>query len=159
MNRKEYLKQWRESNKEKLKEYRRTTYSNCKEESNKRSKAYYSLNRDKYQEINQQYQINNPEKRLYVSCKSTAKIKGYDFDLELSDIVIPTLCPILRIELTNRRGCGRASFNPSIDRIDPSKGYIKSNIQVISDLANRMKQDATKEQLIAFAKGVLEMYA
>lgn len=33
------------------------------------------------------------------------------------------------------------------------------NVQVISRIANRMKSNATKEQLIAFAKGILEMFS
>ena len=48
-------------------------------------------------------------------------------------------------------------YSPSIDRIDSTKGYIKDNIQVISSIANRMKWNATKEQLLTFCKGVLAL--
>jgi hypothetical protein len=101
----------------------------------------------------------NQELRLLNSCRGSAKRKGTVFDLTLEDIIIPERCIYLDCLLTNTSNQGRVQSNASIDRIDSTKGYTKNNIQIISDLANKMKQDATIEQLIQFAIGVLKQHA
>lgn len=73
-------------------------------------------------------------------------------------MVVNTHCPYLGIELTNIYSRGRVWTNPSIDRIDPELGYIPGNVEVISVLANVMKNSATKEQLITFANSILKKY-
>lgn len=46
-----------------------------------------------------------------------------------------------------RKGAGAAKENsPSIDRIDPAKGYIKGNIAVISWRANMLKNNMSVEE-------------
>ena len=44
----------------------------------------------------------------------------------------------------------------SIDRIDSTKGYEKGNVWVISGRANRIKNDATPEELMRIATLVWE---
>jgi hypothetical protein len=39
------------------------------------------------------------------------------------------------------------SMAPSLDKIIPSKAYTKGNIVVISDIVNRLKSDASLEDL------------
>ena len=104
------------------------------------------------------YMQDNQEYRLLHSCKGNAKRSGLDFNLSVEDIVIPEFCMYLGCRITNTPNQGRVWSNASIDRIDSTKGYIKGNIQVISDLANKMKSNATKDQLITFAKGILNIY-
>jgi hypothetical protein len=68
------------------------------------------------------------------------------------------VCPYLGIPLVH--GTGKLTrSSPTLDRITPALGYVEGNVEVISYLANAMKRDATEEQLIRFARTVLERYA
>ena len=104
------------------------------------------------------WQRNNPERSMLRSARHRAKVKGMAFNIELGDIVIPELCPVLGIPIFRTTGHGGAENSPSLDRKDNTKGYIKGNVQVISYLANMMKSSAAPEQLIQFANWVLKEY-
>jgi hypothetical protein len=99
------------------------------------------------------------EQIIFYRAKMNARKRGWEFDLELSDIVVPTHCCYLGVELLYDRKDHRSQCYFSVDRIDSSKGYIKGNIQVISKLANTMKNNATEEQLLNFAKNVLKEHS
>lgn len=100
-----------------------------------------------------------PEKRMLARAKARARERGHEFDLELSDIHIPTHCPVLGIALVAHKGRSGGNPNsPALDRIDNNKGYVKGNVMVISHRANMMKVDASPEELIKFAKWVLTRY-
>jgi hypothetical protein len=71
---------------------------------------------------------------------------GLEFTIAVEDIVVPTHCPALGIEMS-RGTMDERSTSPSLDRIDNSKGYVQGNIHVISQKANRMKNDATLMEL------------
>ena len=106
-----------------------------------------------------EYFKNKPAKRLLWSARRRAKIRGLDFNIVEDDIVVPTHCPILGIPLVNSRPRGDSRRDiASLDRIDPTKGYVKGNIEVISWLANTMKNNAEPELLIKFAKEILKRY-
>jgi len=101
-----------------------------------------------------------PEWRMHQRAKQRASSRGLEFDIEVSDIVIPDVCPVLGIRLNMNSGRSGAYINsPSLDRKDSSRGYTKDNIQVISQLANAMKHKATKEQLLLFADWVYRTYS
>lgn len=120
---------------------------------------HYEKYKESIKKAAKEYLIRNQNVRLYHTCKRNALTKDLEFNLSIEDIVLPTICPYMGVELTNIIGSGRVWTNASVDRIDSSKGYIKGNIQIICDLANRMKQNATPEQLIAFAHGILKVHA
>ena len=58
-------------------------------------------------------------------------------------------CPIMKYEFIVG---GNRKTSPSLDRIDSTKGYHKNNIQIICDLANKMKQNATPSEIERFCK-------
>ena len=79
----------------------------------------------------QQRRINcNREKNLLTVAKARAKKKGLDFNLEV-----------------NKGGKCNSPNSPTLDRIDNSKGYVKGNVQIISWRANKIKADASLEEL------------
>ena len=87
-----------------------------------------------------------PEYHMFQSARFRSKEQGLAFDLDLKDIVIPLLCPLLATPIVCGEGTMTAS-SPSLDRIHPEKGYVKGNIQVISYRANAIKQNASIEEL------------
>jgi len=93
----------------------------------------------------------NAKGYLIKHAKARAAKKGLDFDLSIDDIELPEVCPILKIPFDKNT----VRYAYSLDRMDPSKGYTKDNVWVISQIANAMKWDSTSEERLAFAKWVL----
>ncbi|MEO1077616.1 MAG: hypothetical protein AAFX41_16875 [Bacteroidota bacterium] len=68
------------------------------------------------------------------------------FNLTPADITIPFECPVLGIPIIV--GADKASDNsPSLDRVVPALGYVRGNVLVISNRANRIKNNATIAEL------------
>ena len=94
----------------------------------------------------------NQVRALLKGAKDRARRKGLEFNLTSEDIPIPSNCPILGIPMRSVMGMGRKKgqrldSSPSIDRIDNSQGYVRGNVVVVSYRANRIKSDATVEEL------------
>lgn len=92
-----------------------------------------------------------PKQAHLNAIRCRAKNNGVPFDLTLEDLDIPTECPVLGIPLNDKWGSpngAQASTNtPSVDRLIPEMGYVKGNTRVISNRANRIKTDATVEEI------------
>lgn len=100
----------------------------------------------------QKYQT-DPVYRLHTRARNRANEEGLEFNIELSDIVMPEVCPVFGTKFEFG-----TYYTASPDRIDNSKGYVKGNIQVISWKANAMKNSASAEELIKFADWVYRNY-
>ena len=99
-------------------------------------------------EYDKRRRLKHPEYYLWKAAKKRAKNRSLDFAIEVSDIIIPQLCPLLNIPLVVRTGHNRQfPDSPSLDRIDNRFGYIQGNILVISWRANFIKSDASLNEL------------
>jgi hypothetical protein len=89
------------------------------------------------------------KEQLVTQCIRFAKVRaqklGIPFDITSKDVDIPDLCPVFGTPLvwTNKLG----NDTPSLDRFIPSEGYVKGNVMFISMKANRIKSDASVEDL------------
>ena len=98
------------------------------------------INIDKYGSPEKRKELHrkDPRKVMLIHARKRAKEKNFDFDIELSDIIIPEICPLLNIPLYVS-DIKLGANSPSLDRIDSAKGYVKGNVMVISYSANRAK--------------------
>jgi hypothetical protein len=158
----EQSRQYHERNREIVQEKARVYYLQNKERLLANHRLYVERNKEKASTYVAKSYAENPKKRLLRNAKQRAEKLNLEFYITADDIVLPEKCPYLGISLTTIQGNGRRGSriksNLSLDRIDNKKGYIPGNIMVISDLANRMKTNATKEELQAFARGIQCMY-
>jgi hypothetical protein len=123
---------YRSKNKDKITAYNKKRYSETRNRELARKKQNRRDDRIKF---------------LLSAAKSRAKKKNIAFELTYEDIVIPDTCPILGIPLFfSERGKGRGDNTPSPDRLDPSLGYTKDNVRIISWRANKLKSNGTAEE-------------
>lgn len=98
------------------------------------------------------YFKNNTVKALLREARRRAKRKGWDFNLDDSDIVIPDRCPVFGTPITLDKPINQINPDaPSVDRIKSGMGYVKGNICVISHRANILKGSLTLEECEAIA--------
>jgi len=85
--------------------------------------------------------------RIWCNIKKRAKKNGMIFNLSVYDIPeIPDVCPILGIKIKANEFSSPLDSSPSLDRINFALGYIAGNIRIISNRANRLRQNGTIEE-------------
>ena len=134
---------------------KRSIYGNCVE----CKRVYYLSRKGEIQEAQREYRRTYANAVMWRSARLRALRKGLEFTIEKDDIVVPDRCPLLDVPLVNGNGIKNRADSPSLDRIDPSKGYVKGNVWVISNRANQIKNDATAEELIRIGNLVMQRIA
>ena len=160
---KEKLAKYRQDNKEKIVEYNKKYRQNNKEKKVEYDKKYRQDNKEKiakYRQDNKEkiveslkkYRQNNKEKLIVRWAKTRANKNNVPFDIDEDYIkkIWPkhNICPIFKIKFER----GNLDQSPSLDRIIPKLGYVKGNVQIMSHKANRIKNNATFEELIIIGK-------
>ena len=97
--------------------------------------------------------------RLLVNkARARARESGVLCTITADDLTIPDFCPLLGIPLKRCVGGSPGPGSPSIDRIDPARGYVPGNVWVISHRANRIKGDASAGELIRIGKALRNLH-
>lgn len=123
----------------------------------KRNDLYKHRSPEKYQEILAQqrlYKTKHIEATLLRAAQKRSKKLKLNCDLTLQDIFVPKICPLLGIKIKLNGFKNNRDTSPSIDRINPQKGYTKSNTWIISYRANRIKNDASFKELQILTKNL-----
>lgn len=167
----EYMKEWRAKNREKMREYQAKYRENNREYFREKDRQYYAERPESYKARQKEYQIKNLDsfarraaewdQKNHAGCllraaRQRAKKNGMPFDIDISDIKIPDVCPVLKIPILRIHG-KRSGQSATLDRIDNSKGYVKGNVWVISSKANLMKNSASLFELITFGEWCLTL--
>ena len=99
---------------------------------------------------------------LWHACFSRAKEKNLEFDLDLNEIhkfISTEKCQktgfSFVIKDKGRNFKDRSPFTPSVDKIDPSKGYTKDNIQIVCWWYNLAKATYSDKEVLELCKAVV----
>ena len=91
---------------------------------------------------------------IWKRARDSAKKRGITFELSRLDVMnmtVPITCPALGIPIKMENG--QASDNSlSIDRINSEKGYSFDNCIFVSWRANKLKSDASLNELVRIAE-------
>lgn len=122
-------------------------------ELSRRENPEYVLHRNQKDAERRHNNENSIKLALLHSARIRSRRDNLPFNLTVEDIELPEYCPLLEIKLvSNKRVAKGNSF--SLDKIIPSLGYVKGNVWTISNKANRIKSDASLEELELITKNL-----
>lgn len=104
-----------------------------------------------YRVWNSKYKQRSPARILFENARSRASYYSIPFSITIEDIEavwpVDNRCPVLGISFQRSKTRAPNFASPSLDRIRPAKGYVPSNIAVISHRANAIKRSETDPEV------------
>lgn len=167
-------RRWRAKNPEKAREIRRRKYIVNREKNNTAARRWRLANPEKHREAVQRYRARNPEKvaescrrwrsttggraqSLWKMAKTRATRQKLAFDLTkdwIQEQVEQGACAVTNLPFSLEANGGRSPWAPSLDRIDPEKGYTKDNVQVVCWLYNNAKHTYSHDDILQLAQAL-----
>lgn len=89
-----------------------------------------------------QYEGVSIELKIWGRAKRRARLNNIPFNIAVEDIIVPDVCPIFLKPFV----LGDTNWSASLDKLLPELGYTKGNVFVISNRANRLKNDFTLDE-------------
>jgi hypothetical protein len=152
---------------EKVRQRDREHYAKNREAIRAKTREWYAKNignmRDKARAYHHAQYVNGRiQYRLqhaFASAKARAKKRGIEFSLKLSELGLPTHCAVTGIEFVMTGSFRQGNiFVPSLDRIDPAKGYIPGNVRVVVHGYNLAKHTGTDSDVLKLARALVKAF-
>lgn len=102
---------------------------------------------DKGERKDARYQV---MRAAYRNKAKNAKAVGIEFSIPFGEMEFPDVCPVLGMPLVYG-GRQHQDNCATYDRLDPKKGYVSGNVNIISYRANRLKFNGTLDEIRAVA--------
>lgn len=128
----------------------------CRDCDKEKQEAKRRKSPEKQLEYGRRYQAKRREsfehrlQMLLNASKQRARANNIEHTLTLTDIKelypVDGKCPVFGTTLQFNKA-GFRNSSPSLDKIDPNKGYTKDNVQVLSWRANQIKSNASIQEL------------
>ena len=138
-------------------ERRRSQYAfnlGLRERNYARKKAWVKRHQAKWVQLEREKYAREPFLRLVQKSRQRARESGIpnDLTMEWARARWNGHCEITGAEFKHTRNGKQNAFSPSLDKIDPTKGYVQDNCRFILCALNRFKGDQGDEVMMEIAR-------
>ena len=126
----------------------------------KAQRRWRKKNPDKVREQKRRWRSRHPEtirawndgnriSLMIYAARRRARASGVRFTITKDDVFMPRVCPVFGTKFVSKTPTAA-----TLDRMDPARGYVPGNVNIISKRANRLKSNATPDEIRKLAAWV-----